>query len=75
MTSLRPKVLFNALRKTLSLIVLSRIADKVDPSLNPGQSGFRRGRSTADELFGYRWLAAKTQRFQKSFRESCIRYY
>ncbi len=68
MTSLRPIVLLNALRKTLSLIVLSRIADKVDAFLYPGQSGFRRGRSTADVLFGYRWLAAKTQRFQKSFR-------
>ena len=26
------------------------------------------GRSTADVLFGYRWLAAKTQRVQKSLR-------
>ena len=68
MTSLRPIVLLNTLRKALSLIVLSRISDKVDEFLYPGQSGFRRGRSTADVLFGYRWLAAKTQRFQKSFR-------
>ena len=70
MTSLRPigLVLLNTLRKTLSLIVLSRISDKVYEFLYPGQSGFRRGRSTADVLFGYRWLAAKTQRFQKSFR-------
>ena len=69
MTSLRPIVLLNTLRKTLSLIVLSRIiADKVDEFLYPGQSGFRRSRSTADVLFGYGWLAAKTQRFQKSFR-------
>ena len=58
MTSIIPMVLLNTLRKTLSLIVLSRIADKVDEFLYPGQSGFRRGR----------WLAAKTQRFQKSFR-------
>ena len=68
MTSLRPIVLLNTLRKVLSLIVLSRIADKVDEFLYPGQIGFRRGRSTADVLFGYRWLSAKTQRFQKSFR-------
>ena len=67
MTSLRPIVLLNTLRKTLSLIVLSRISDKVDEFLYPGQSGFRRGRSTADVLFGYRWLAATTQSFQKSF--------
>ncbi len=68
MTSLRHIVLLNALRKTLSLIVPSRIADKVDAFLYPGQSGFRRGRSTADVLFGYSWLAAKTQLVQKSFR-------
>ena len=47
--------------------MLSRIADKVDAFLFPGQSGFRRGRSTADVLFGYSWPAAKTQRVQKSF--------
>ena len=68
MASLRPILLLNALHKTISLIVLSRTADKVGAFLFPGQSGFRRGRSTADVLFGYRWLAAKTQRFQKSFR-------
>ena len=72
MTRLSPIVFLNTLRKTLSLIVLSRIADKVDEFLYPGQIGFRRGRSTADVLFGYRWLAAKTQRFQKSFRILCI---
>ena len=60
MTSLRPIIVL--------LIVLSRIADKVDKFLYPGQIGFRRGRSMTDVLFGYRWLAAKTQRFQKSFR-------
>ena len=50
------------LRKTLSLVVLSRIAPKVDECLSPSQSGFSRGRSTADVLFGYRWLCAKAQR-------------
>ena len=64
MASLRPRPIGGA----YSLLVLSRIADKVAASLYPGQSGFRRGRSTADVSFGYRWLAAKTQRFQKSFR-------
>ena len=41
---------------------LSRIAPKVDEYLSPSQSGFRRGRSTADVLFGYRWLCARAQR-------------
>ena len=30
--------------------------------MSPSQSGFRRGRSTADVLFRYRWLCAKAQR-------------
>ena len=66
LTSVRPIVLLGltTLRKTLSLVVLSRIAPKVDEYLSPSQSGFRRGRSTADVglLFGYRWLCAKAQR-------------
>ena len=62
LTSVRPIVLLSALRKTLSLIVLSRIATKVDNFLSPSQSGFRRGRGTADVVFGYRWLCAKALR-------------
>ena len=59
---MQPIVLLSALRKTLSLIVLSRIATKVDNFLSPSQSGFRRGHSTADVVFGYRWLCAKALR-------------
>ena len=55
-------VLLTTLRKTLALVVLSRIAPKFDEYLSPSQTGFRRGRSTADVLFGYRWLCAKAQR-------------
>ncbi|KAI0222844.1 hypothetical protein LSAT2_025907 [Lamellibrachia satsuma] len=44
LTSVRPIVLVPALGKTLSLIVLSRIALKVDGYLSPLQSGFRCGR-------------------------------
>ena len=62
LTSLRPIVLLSVLRKTLSLIVLSRIAPKVDDYMSSSQSWFRRGRSTADVVFGYRWLYAKAQR-------------
>ena len=62
LTSVRPIVLLTTLRKTLSVVVLARIAPKVDNYLSPSQSGFRRGRSTADVLFGYRWLSAKAQR-------------
>ena len=59
LTSLRPIVLLSVLRKTLSRIVLSRIAPKVDEYLSSSQW---RGRSTADVVFGYRWLCAKAQR-------------
>ena len=72
LTSVRPIVLLPALRKTLSLIVLSRIATKVDNFLSPSQSGFRRGRSTADVVFGYRWLCAKAQRQRITIEFLCI---
>ena len=70
--SVRPIVLLSALRKTLSLVVLSRIATKVDNFLSPSQSGFRRGRSTADVVFGYRWLCAKAQRQRVTIEFLCI---
>ena len=72
LTSVRPIVLLSALRKTLSLVVLSRIATKVDNLLSPSQSGFRRGRSTADVVFGYRWLCAKAQRQRVTIECLCI---
>ena len=72
LTSVRPIVLLSALRKTLSLIVLSRIATKLDNFLSPSQSWFRRGRSTADVVFGYRWLCAKAQRQRITIEFHCI---
>ena len=72
LTSVRPIVLLSALRKTLSLIVLSRIATKVDNFLSPSQSGFRRGRSTVVVVFGYRWLCAKAQRQRITIEFICI---
>ena len=72
LTSVRPIVLLSALRKTLSLIVLSRIATKVDNFLSPSQSGFRRGLSRADVVFGYRWLCAKAQRQRITIEFLCI---
>ena len=64
LSSLRPIALLTTLRKVLSLVVLSRISHKVNFFLSAGQSGFRHGRSTADIVFGYRWMAAKSQRYQ-----------
>ena len=69
---MRPIVLLSALRKILSLIVLSRILTKVDNFLSPSQSGFRRGRSTADVVIGCIWLCAKAQRQRVTIEFICI---
>ena len=66
LSSLRPIVLLTSLRKVLSLVTLSRITNKVDAYLSAGQSGFRPGRGTADVVFGYRWMAARSQRYQEA---------
>lgn len=46
LTRARSIVLLSALRKTLSVIALSRIAPKVDDYPSSSHTGFRRGRST-----------------------------
>jgi hypothetical protein len=66
LTSIRPIVLLSTIRKALSLIVLSRISERVNTYLAPSQSGFMSGRSTADIVWCDRWLAAMTQRFKWS---------
>jgi len=38
----------------------------VNSYLSAGQSGFRHGRSTADIVFGYRWMAARSQKYQEA---------
>ena len=65
LANLRPIVLLTLLRKVLSLVVLRRIRDKVDIYLSASQAGFRRGRSTSDIIWAYRWLAGKATRYQK----------
>ena len=61
---LRPIVMLTLLRKVLSLVVLRRIRTRVDVYLSASQAGFRRGRSTADIVWAYRWLAAKATRYK-----------
>ena len=51
-----------SVRKTLSLVVVSSTTPKVYEYPSPSQLGHRRGRCTADVVFGYRWLRAKAQR-------------
>ena len=50
----------------LSLVILARISSKVNSYLSAGQSGFRHSRITADIVFGYRWMAAKSQTYQEA---------
>ena len=52
--NLRPVTLLNTVRKTLSLITLDRIKEKVDTYLSANQSGFRPFRSTADVVWTHR---------------------
>ena len=60
-------MLLTALRKVLSIIALNRIRHAVNTFLSPNQSGFRSGRSTADVVWSYRWIAARCQRVKESF--------
>eukprot|EP00117_Sycon_ciliatum_P048136 scpid21182/ scgid34307/ Craniofacial development protein 2; p97 bucentaur protein len=53
-TSLRPIVLLNTIRKVFSLVVLCRIAKDVARYVGPTQSGFRQGRSTTDVVWTQR---------------------
>ena len=64
LTSIRPIILLNSIRKCLSTITLRRIMPKIDSYLSPTQSASRPGRSTADIVWCGRWLAAKAERFK-----------
>ena len=68
LSSLRPIVLLNTLRKTLSLIVLERIRPKVERFISPTQSGFRPNRSTSDAIWAHKWLIARTQKLDEIIR-------
>lgn len=62
MSSLRPIVLLNSLRKTLSLITLQRIRPAVEEFLSASQSGFRQFRSTSDAVWTHKWLVARVMK-------------
>ena len=59
LSSLRPIVLLTTLRKTLSIIVLTRIRPAVEAFLPKSQSGFRQFRSTADVVWTHKWMIAR----------------
>ena len=59
LSSLRPVVLLNSVRKVFSLIVLRRISKDVSEYLGHISSGFRAGRSTSDVVFTQRWICSQ----------------
>jgi sorting nexin-29 len=63
----RPITLLNTVRKILSNIVLERIYPIIDKYVNINQSGFRRGRSTSDLVWSYKWLMAITTKYEQEF--------
>lgn len=63
MSSLRPIILLDTMRKILSLITLERARPAFDAFLPPSQAAFRQGRSTADIVFCKRWLCSIVIRF------------
>ena len=63
LTSLRPIVLLNTIRKVFSLVKLARISTVVSEFLGPTSSGFRAARGTSDVVLTQRWLSAKSQRY------------
>eukprot|EP01034_Spumella_vulgaris_P021843 gene21843-27914_t len=61
----RPITIVNTVRKIFSLILYERIRDRAEQYISSSQSGFRRGRSTADIVWAYRWLDATVHRYQQ----------
>ena len=63
-TNLRPITLLNISRKILSRMTTLRIEPKINQYLSPSQSAYRRGRSTTDVIWAYRWIIAKVQEYK-----------
>ncbi|OQR83398.1 hypothetical protein ACHHYP_14761, partial [Achlya hypogyna] len=63
----RPIVLLNCIRKAVSILVLNRIQAKLDNAIGQYQSGFRRGRSTADAVWTHKWLVARVRKYEDAF--------
>jgi len=61
MKSLRPLMLLNGSRKIMSLIVLSRISEKIDQYTGPWQAAYKNGRSCADLVWAQRMLISVVQ--------------
>jgi sorting nexin-29 len=62
----RPITLLNTVRKILSNVLLKRISDKIINNISISQSGFRKGRSTSDLVWTYRWIMATVTKYKET---------
>ena len=62
--NLRPINLLNVIRKTLSLITLNRIKEKVNKHVQHTQAAYRPNRSTTDIVWAHRFICSKVQLYQ-----------
>ena len=51
--------------KILSVIILKRVVDHLEPNIGETQSGFRKGRSTTDNIFILRRLLERRHRYDR----------
>jgi len=69
-----PIVLLNSIRKSLSIITLRLITDKIDCFTGPYHCGFKRGRSCADNVWAQPMLISVVITRKWDFHEVSPRY-
>ena len=72
LTSLRPVVLLNGIRKILSLILLERFSPYADSYIPASQAGFRKGRSCTDIIFAKRLLCSTAIMYDLDVHFLCL---
>ena len=61
---MRPVTLLEAPRKVISKIFVTRSEEAFNTYISQSQSAYRKGRSTGDALWAFRWIVAKIQEHQ-----------
>ena len=62
--NLRPINLLPVIRKVLSKLALRRSEPNIEKYLSKTQAAYRKGRSTSEIVWAYRWLLAKIQEYE-----------
>jgi hypothetical protein len=70
----RATSLLSTLYKILSNILLSRLSPYVDEIIGDHQCGFRRNRSTTDQIFGIRQILEKKWEYNETVHQLFIDY-